>query len=103
MKTYKKWQEDYEASMGAYGDNHIGPHTNITGRVASASDRFNKQAGESLVGLTPAKKLRYLLDTIMSLTGDEEDIKQDRMLIQKLRSSLIRLDSILKKQNQPMG
>jgi hypothetical protein len=96
MKTYKKWQEDYQT---AYGDAQVGPHTNITGRVASASDRFDKQAGESISKLPPAKKLRYLLDTIMSVTGDEEDIRQDRNLIAKLRTALIKLDAILKKQN----
>jgi hypothetical protein len=109
MKRYQNWREDYgaaepEAPPGAYNNTKIGPQNRISAKVRTASNRFDRGVGDSLIGLSLNQKLHFLADTIMGMTGeDEKNIGKDRQLLAKLRSLIIKIDSALKKHQSQQG
>ena len=102
MKSFNQWQEEITQATDSVWSNakQIGPHTNLQGNVASANRRFDNSVGDDLNKMPLNKKMRYLIDAIQSMTGNEQDVMQDRMLLSKLRAALTRLDNILKSSQQ---
>ena len=104
MKKYNEWKESMDAAMptdvphSAFDGAHIGPQNRLNARVNTASGRFDKTAGDSLQSMSVNQKLHFLADTIMGMTGqDEEMVGKDRQLLSKLRSMVIKIDGALKR------
>jgi hypothetical protein len=105
MKKYNEWKETIGAAAptdvpagNAFDDTHIGPQNRLSARVNTASSRFDKTAGDSLSGMSVNQKLHFLADTIMSMTGQDEDmVSKDRQLLTKLRSMVLKIDAALKR------
>lgn len=100
MKSFEQWKEDVaQASDNIWSNSQrVGPQATMRGNVAAASNRFDRSVGEDLNTMPLNKKLRYLIDTIQGMTGNEQDVVQDRQLLAKLRSALFKLDGVLRAQ-----
>lgn len=105
MKKYNEWKETVGAAeptdvtpTNAFDGSHIGPQNRLNSKVRTASNMFDKRAGDEVGNMSINQKLHFLADTIMGMTGQDEDmIGKDRQLLTKLRSLVIKIDSALKK------
>jgi hypothetical protein len=113
MKSFKMWQEDVaavaptEVPAGSAWDNvHVGPQNRLNSRVRVGNDKFDKFAGDAAGGMSINQKVHFILDQIQSITGDSPDaqeLRKDHQLLQKLRTSIIKLDSVLKNYGKANG
>lgn len=101
MKSFEQWKENMaQGSDKVWGSSpQIGPQVRQGGQVASASGRFDRAVGDQLGDMPLNKKLRYFIDTIQSMTGNEQDVMRDRQLLAKLKTAITRLDGILRSQD----